>query len=234
MQKFLLSFLLFFAAVAFPVPPLPDEAKKTVRPSGSDARQLYRSLQLEGRVAYSVFEYMLAGYRQLGTSGPPIVTLIDFSKPSTRERLFVFDLKEKKILFSSVVSHGKNSGDVYATSFSNRNGSHKSSLGFYRTGSTYRGRNGYSLFLDGLETGFNDRARERAIVIHGAAYSNPSVAASAGRLGRSFGCPALPQALSRPIIDTIKNGTLLFIYADDPDYLAHSPVLTAGITAPSR
>ena len=111
----------------------------------------------------------------------------------------------KKMLYSSVVSHGKNSGENYATSFSNEVGSYKSSLGFYLTGNTYQGRNGYSLLLDGLEKGINDRARERAIVVHGAAYANPSVCKS-GRLGRSFGCPALPQALTKPIINTIKGG----------------------------
>ena len=134
------------------------------------------------------------------------------------------------MLYSSVVSHGKNSGENYATSFSNEVGSYKSSLGFYLTGNTYQGKNGYSLLLDGLEKGINDRARERAIVVHGAAYANPSVCKS-GRLGRSFGCPAVPQKLSRPIIDAIKGGSVMYIYAGTPDYLAHSSVLkkTTGL-----
>ena len=134
-------------------------------------------------------------------------------------------MRQRKLLFSSVVSHGKNSGENYATSFSNEYGSYKSSLGFYLTVSTYQGKNGYSLILDGLEKGINDRARERAIVMHGAAYANPSVVSKGGRLGRSFGCPAVPQALSRPIIDTIKGGSVMYIYAEAPDYLAHSSVL---------
>ena len=103
-------------------------------------------------------------------------------------------------------------------------GSYKSSLGFYLTGNTYQGRNGYSLLLDGLEKGINDRARERAIVVHGAAYANPSVCKS-GRLGRSFGCPALPQALTKPIINTIKGGSVLFIYANNKEYMAKSSIL---------
>lgn len=123
------------------------------------------------------------------------------------------------------MSHGKNSGNNYATSFSNEEGSHKSSLGFYLTASTYQGRNGYSLILDGLEKGINDRARQRAIVMHGAAYANPSVIRGGGRLGRSFGCPAVPEKLSRPIIDAIKGGSVMYIYAAKPDYLAQSTVL---------
>lgn len=121
-------------------------------------------------------------------------------------------------------AHGKNSGENYATSFSNAVGSYKSSLGFYLTGSTYRGKNGYSLLLDGLEKGINDCARERAIVVHGAAYANPSVCRG-GRLGRSFGCPALPQALTKPIINTIKGGSVLFIYANNKEYMAKSTIL---------
>ena len=129
------------------------------------------------------------------------------------------------MLYSSVVSHGKNSGGNYATSFSNEYGSYKSSLGFYLTASTYQGRNGYSLILDGLEKGINDRARERAIVVHGAAYADPSVASRGGRLGRSFGCPALPTSVSRPIIDAIKGGSVMYIYAETPSYLAQSSIL---------
>lgn len=137
-------------------------------------------------------------------------------------------MARRRLLFSSVVAHGKNSGENYATSFSNEYGSYKSSLGFYLTGSTYQGSNGYSLLLDGLEKGINDRARERAIVVHGAAYADPSVASRGGRLGRSFGCPALPQKLSRPIIDAIKDGSVMYIYAPTPEYLAQSTVLNAS------
>ncbi len=186
---------------------------------------LYRSMQLEGVVGWKAFRQAVAGYHKIENRKRDILTLIDFSRPSTEKRLFVFDMQQRKLLFSSVVSHGKNSGENYATSFSNEYGSYKSSLGFYLTESTYQGKNGYSLILNGLEKGINDRARERAIVMHGAAYANPSVVSKGGRLGRSFGCPAVPQALTRPIIDTIKGGSVMYIYAATPDYLAQSTVL---------
>ena len=182
-------------------------------------------MQLEGVVNWKAFRQAVAGYNKIENRKRDILTLIDFSRPSTDKRLFVFDMKQRKLLFSSVVAHGKNSGDNYATSFSNEYGSYKSSLGFYLTESTYQGKNGYSLILNGLEKGINDRARERAIVMHGAAYANPSVASKGGRLGRSFGCPAVPQTLSRPIIDAIKGGSVMYIYAETPEYLAHSSVL---------
>lgn len=197
----------------------------------SSSRKLYEEMQLEGIVNYTAFEQALAGYNRIEEKKKEILTLIDFSKPSTEERFYVFDMRHKKLLFTSVVSHGKNSGGNYATSFSNENGSLKSSLGFFLTEHTYQGKNGYSLVLNGLEKGINDRAKERAIVIHGAAYSNPSVIASSGRLGRSFGCPALPQALNKPVINTIKEGSLLFIYANNPDYLAYSPILSQQQTS---
>lgn len=197
--------------------------------SESDAcRGLYQSMQLEGVVNWQAFRQAVIGYYRIEGKRREVLTLIDFSLPSTAKRLFVFDMAQHRLLYSSVVAHGKNSGENYATSFSNEYGSYKSSLGFYLTASTYQGRNGYSLILDGLEKGINDRARERAIVVHGAAYANPSVASRGGRLGRSFGCPALPQELSRPIIDAIKGGSVMYIYADKPEYLAQSTVLKEG------
>lgn len=189
-----------------------------------DGEQLFEDMQLGGKVNFLAFRQAVAGYNRIEQKSKPILTLIDFTQPSTEKRLFVFDMEQKKILYSSVVSHGKNSGENYATSFSNKVGSYKSSLGFYLTGSTYQGKNGYSLLLDGLEKGINDRARERAIVVHGAAYANPSVCKS-GRLGRSFGCPALPQAVTKPIINTIKGGSVLFIYANNKEYMAKSSIL---------
>jgi hypothetical protein len=139
--------------------------------------------------------------------------------------MYVLDLARKEVIYVTYVAHGRNSGDNYATSFSNRNGSHQSSLGFYRTGGTYQGGNGYSLLLDGLEEGINDEARSRAIVIHGADYCSEQVIRSAGRLGRSYGCPALPRELSKPIINTIKGGSLLFIYSNRTDYLAMTEIV---------
>lgn len=203
----------------------PDFVERAASSDVEAYASLYRSMQLEGVVNWKAFRQAVAGYYKIDNRKREVLTLIDFSRPSTAKRLFVFDMRERKVLFSSVVSHGKNSGDNYATSFSNEYGSYKSSLGFYLTESTYQGKNGYSLILNGLEKGINDRARERAIVMHGAAYADPSVVSRGGRLGRSFGCPAVPQKLSRPIIDAIKGGSVMYIYAETPDYLAHSSVL---------
>lgn len=203
----------------------PDSAERAAASDVEAYASLYRSMQLEGVVNWKAFRQAVAGYYKIDNRKREVLTLIDFSRPSTAKRLFVFDMRERKVLFSSVVSHGKNSGDNYATSFSNEYGSYKSSLGFYLTESTYQGKNGYSLILNGLEKGINYRARERAIVMHGAAYADPSVVSRGGRLGRSFGCPAVPQKLSRPIIDAIKGGSVMYIYAETPEYLAHSSVL---------
>lgn len=157
----------------------------------------------------------------------PILTVIDFSLPSTQKRLWVIDTEKAEILLNSVVSHGRNSGNLMAESFSNTPESFKSSLGFYQTAETYNGKHGYSLRLDGLEEGFNDQARNRAIVMHGADYANESFAKTTGRLGRSLGCPALPSALSSKVIDLIKDGSLLFIYGQDQNYLTHSPLINS-------
>ena len=153
------------------------------------------------------------------------LAVIDYSRPSTEPRLWVFDLEARKLLFAEHVAHGKGSGENFATAFSNENGSHQSSLGLFVTGETYTGGNGYSMRMDGLEPGVNDAARERLIVMHGAPYVDPLAAALQGRLGRSFGCPALRPAVAREVIDTLKQGQLLFAYYPDPDWLGGSRFL---------
>ncbi|HJC94934.1 MAG TPA: murein L,D-transpeptidase catalytic domain family protein [Candidatus Phocaeicola gallinarum] len=226
MRRFILSTCFFLLPCTSLLTGHPSVCSEVIAEAKTDkVAELYRSMQLEGVVNWKAFRQAVAGYEKIEGRKRDILTLIDFSKPSTEERLYVFDMKKHRLLFSSVVSHGKNSGNNYATSFSNEYGSYKSSLGFYLTESTYQGKNGYSLILNGLEKGINDRARERAIVVHGAAYADPSVVARGGRLGRSFGCPALPPKLSRPIIDAIKGGSVMYIYADASDYLAHSTIL---------
>ncbi len=185
----------------------PDSAVKI----STDSRRLYHELNLKDVVGFPAFEEALKGFRQFEQERA-ILTLIDFTKPSTEQRLCVIDLQEQQTLFKSHVSHGRNSGGNYAVSVSNQPQSFKSSLGFFRTGDTYYGKNGYSLILEGLEKGKNDKAKERAIVMHGAKYADPAVIKKQGRLGRSLGCPALPPAVSREIINTIKQGTLLYIY----------------------
>jgi hypothetical protein len=154
-----------------------------------------------------------------------IITVIDFSKPSTQERFFVIDLENKLVLYKSLVAHGRNSGENVAESFSNDSKSLKSCLGFFVTAETYTGKHGYSLRLDGLEPGINDNARQRTIVIHGADYVSKSFARQYGRLGRSWGCPVLPLESSKEIIDKISKGSCLFIYGLDPEYLKASEIL---------
>jgi len=166
-----------------------------------------------------VLELALNGYTQLQDKlTKPLLTVIDYSLPSTQKRLWIIDLTQQKILLHTVVAHGRNSGALLAEKFSNRPESYQSSLGFFQTGEAYQGKHGYSLRLDGLEAGINDQARARAIVIHGADYAKETVAATAGRLGRSLGCPAVPPDLSTPLIKLIKEGSLLFIYGKDPNY----------------
>lgn len=202
----------------------PKNEEITTKTASSQCQELYTDIGLDNVVNYQAFEEAYTGYLKVGQNDKHILTLIDFTQPSTKERLFVIDLKKKKVVHSSLVSHGKMSGDKYATSFSNSVNSHKSSLGFYMTENTYKGKNGYSLVLNGLEKGINDKARQRAIVIHGADYCDPSTVKS-GRLGRSFGCPALPRSVNNAIINTIKNGTLLFIYANNQLYRKQSQIL---------
>lgn len=153
------------------------------------------------------------------------LTIIDYSLPSTQHRLWVLDLQQGTVAFRERVAHGRNTGEDRAFSFSNEEGSHKSSIGLFRTAETYVGANGYSLRLDGLESGVNDRARERQIVIHGADYVSEEFIAKAGRLGRSWGCPALPPATAKPLIDTIRGGTLVFSWYPDPQWLSSSSFL---------
>lgn len=156
---------------------------------------------------------------------PSTLSVIDFSKPSTQPRLWVFDLASQRLLFEELVAHGRNTGHNMATKFSNRSGSHMSSLGVFRTAESYVGANGYSLRLDGLEPGFNDLARERAIVIHGAPYVAPDIARTQGRLGRSLGCPAVRPAVARELIDRIRGGSVVFAYYPDSDWLQRSRLL---------
>lgn len=164
--------------------------------------------------------------RQRGlVEAPRILTIIDYSLPSTERRLWVLDLVTGRRLFRELVAHGMNTGENWATAFSNTLGSRQSSLGLFRTEATYYGRNGYSLRLEGLEKGINDLALERTIVIHGAWYVSEAFAKEHGRLGRSWGCPALPKRAARKVIDTIKDGSLLFSYYPDEQWLAASELL---------
>ncbi len=150
------------------------------------------------------------------------LAVIDYTRPSTQKRLWVFDLDRSQLLYTEHVAHGRGSGENYATSFSNRDSSHQTSLGLFTTNETYVGGNGYSLRMDGLEPGINDNARDRLIVMHGAPYVDPGQAQRQGRLGRSFGCPALRPQVAQQLIDTLKQGQMLFAYADEAEWLSGS------------
>ena len=179
----------------------------------------------------TVFNSALQGLKTLDSTGvitnDSIVTIIDFSQPSDKKRLYVLDLASKQILFNTLVAHGRNSGKLWTSSFSNSLSSLKSSAGFYVTGETYMGDNGYSLRLDGLEKNINDNARARSIVMHGAPYVDQSSINALGFLGRSWGCPAIPESLHKAIINTIKDGTCLFIYSLDKNYRKRSTLLNS-------
>jgi hypothetical protein len=172
-----------------------------------------------------------------GSFDKPLLTVIDYSLPSSARRLWVLDMQRRRVLFNELVAHGRNSGDELAMSFSNALGSHKSSLGLFRTSATYSGRHGYSLNLDGLEPGINDHAHERRIVVHGASYVSPEFLASHGHLGRSYGCPALDRRVSGRVIDLIKDGSAVFAYYPDSAWIQRSSFIscdTAGIEKPTR
>lgn len=153
-------------------------------------------------------------------AGAPILGIIDYALPSSEARLWVFDRAVPQLLFHGLVAHGSGSGEGRAERFSNRHGSRQSSLGLFRAAEVYHGRNGYSLRLDGLDPGVNDQARARAIVMHGAWYVSEEFVARHGRLGRSWGCPAVESTRAGEVIDTLKQGGVLFVSGDDPAWLA--------------
>jgi hypothetical protein len=197
---------------------------------GNSVGAIYDSLRLNLMgLSHQGFEYAMKGFDFLVKAGrlsnDSILSIVDFSQPSTKKRLFVIDLANFRVLFNTYVAHGLNSGTEFANHFSNTPQSNQSSLGFYETLDTYIGKNGYSLQLQGLENGINDNAGNRAIVMHGAEYVSEDFIRARGYLGRSWGCPAVPEKMSKPIIDKIKNGTCLFIYSPDKSYFTHSGIL---------
>jgi hypothetical protein len=191
------------------------------------------SAAADAGISPSVLDLALRATSCAATSGaidaaPPTLTVIDYSLPSTEPRLWVFDLATGDMLFKELVAHGRNTGDNLATKFSNQMDSRQTSIGLFVTDDTYVGSNGYSLRLDGLDAGFNDRARDRAIVMHGAPYVDPQLAATQGRIGRSWGCPALRTAIASKVIDTIRGGSVIFSYYPDQEWLQTSRFLNCG------
>jgi hypothetical protein len=156
----------------------------------------------------------------------PILTIVDYTLPSTQKRLWVIDVEKKEILYTSMVAHGKHSGENYTTSFSNMHGSKQSSIGVFLTEDTYFGKNGYSLRLNGLEKDFNDNAKNRSIVMHAAPYVNEKFASAVGRIGRSAGCLSIEKQLTEKIINTIKDGSLIFSFYNHPQWLSKSKFIT--------
>lgn len=213
--------------------------KNTSNFSAASARKIgmvsvYDSLRLGAAgLSKEAFDYTVRGIEELKGKGElvndSIVTICDFSRPSSEKRMYIIDLNNYRVLFNTWVAHGRNSGREMAASFSNTMSSNKSSLGFYLTGATYMGGNGYSLKLHGLEKGINDRALERAIVLHGADYVSSAYLRTNGYMGRSYGCPAVSSREAKPIINTIKGGSCLFIYSNDRSYLTHSALIQPSV-----
>lgn len=185
-------------------------------------KEIYHTLNLDNKLEYSTFLKAIHGYNKIEEKKEGFITIIDFSKPSNEERFFVIDLENKKVDYSTYVTHGKNTGLDMAVKFSNKINSYQSSLGFYLTDQTYTGSNGYSLRLKGLEPGINSNALARHIVVHGADYATKEFMDKYGFLGRSLGCPAIPEEISKEVIDYIKGGTVLYINGNDDSYFEKS------------
>jgi len=216
-----------------------DHGTNEVTPSVVSEQLYERIFDLGQGPSPEVFRQAVNGWLQLEKEGKlnankRYITIIDFTKPSTEERLWVVDVQHETVLFHCLVAHGKNTGDNWAQHFSNIPESLQSSLGFYVTGKTYTGKHGLSLYLDGMESGINDKARERSIVIHGANYVSREFIQRTGRLGRSFGCPAVSMDIHETLINTIADGTCLFIWYPDVKYLSASPYLGGTLTATDR
>ncbi len=225
---FLISLAATAAGAATPQSPVdfaPGELRSRLQAAAPDIDSVALSLALDARDC-AVRSGAVPASRRLA--------LIDYSRPSTERRLWVFDLSQPRLLYTEFVAHGRGSGENFANAFSNRDGSHQSSLGLFLTADTYIGGNGYSLRMEGLEPGINDQARARAIVMHGARYVDPDQALRQGRLGRSHGCPALRPAVAQQMIDTLKQGQLLFAYYPDRDWLTSSRFLRCPAQALAR
>lgn len=203
--------------------------KKNEKSALKSSAEIYSALDFENinKLSSEVFYKAYLGFENLKKAGKlestsHLLTVCDFSLSSSQKRLWVIDVDEKKIVFNSLVAHGKNTGEEFAQNFSNTESSLQSSLGFFITETTYNGSNGYSLKLLGMDSGYNDAALQRAIVMHGADYVSEDFIKSQHRIGRSWGCPAVPRELAAPIINSIKGKNCLFIYYPNMQYLSNS------------
>lgn len=225
--------MLAFINLGFIAPERPEEAianSPAITTNINANSAVYESLELNSLgLSREAFDFALAGYTHLLNAGKikkdNLLSILDFSLPSGKKRLFVIDLISGELVFHTYAAHGRNSGTDIATKFSNNNNSYQSSLGFYVTGDTYIGKHGSSLRLEGEEEGINDNAMARGIVMHSAAYVDESIIAQQGYIGRSQGCPALAGNIYKEVIEKIKNGSCLFLYSPDKYYVAHSKIL---------
>jgi len=187
--------------------------------------QVNHLAQKAPRLNRHVLRLALTAYRKVQNKGAvkkPVLTVIDYSLPSSKQRMWIFDVNKQTLLYNTYVAHGQNSGMNVPHHFSNESSSKATSLGTYVTRGTYMGSKGYSLNLQGLEKGFNDNAYSRRVVIHGAWYVEPDFIKKAGRAGRSWGCPSIAKTMAKPVINTIKDGTVVFAYYPDQNYLSHT------------
>ena len=191
-----------------------------------DVKSVYDSLNIKGKIDYSIFQKAYLGYVQIPNKNPGVLVIIDYSKPSNEERFYVLDLNKKKLVYSTRVAHSKNSGLEIPLEFSDDPNSYQSSLGFFLTLGEYNGAYGYSLRLKGLEENINANAESRAIVIHGGNIVDDEYIKKYGFAGRSLGCPVLPAALTKEIVNYIKHGRVLFIYGNDEEYIEESLYLS--------
>lgn len=236
---FALSFFCEFRAENIQKNRLTDSISTATMPSikfflfENKVKNLYQEIDATSyNLSYEVFRYAYIGYLTLRIeqrlNEKNLFSIIDFTKTSNEKRFYTIDLQQKKIIYNTYVSHGKKSGDSVCDSFSDVFESHKSSLGFYITGNTYNGSNGFSLQLYGDEKGYNSNMAKRGVVIHTADYVSEAYIAKNGRLGRSFGCPVLPENIYKQVIETIKNKTLIFAYYNDEKYLMTSKYLNVN------
>ena len=238
-SRFILLLLLILGYSRSEANPKPTETSRltktnTVRLERNRAMRtavsMYKEMNLDSAgLNKEAFEYAYIGYARLRKRHllhkATILSVCDFSQPSSEQRMYVIDIYNKKLLYRTFVAHGINSGNEYANSFSNRRNSWKSSLGFYITKQAYHGDNGLSLRIQGMDRGFNDMANHRNIVIHGAPYVSSRILKKYGVMGTTFGCPAIPEDMSSQIIPVIKKGSCFFIYYPSPRYLSGSSVL---------
>ena len=217
-----LIFYFIFSSLSFAEINFSNNFNLNIKKKFSDLeiRTMYRDLSLNDKVSFSCFNNAIHGLEKIedleifDNSNNNLLVVVDYTKPSTEERLFIIDLRKKQLLISSLVTHGRGTGDLYATNFSNKNNSYSTSSGFYLTGNIYNGKHGESLVLYGLEKGKNDNAKKRTIVMHSAYYANKTFAEKYGRLGRSKGCLALPTDLNSKIINLISDGVVLYVHTN--------------------